>query len=570
MCYDESLLQGDFAIPSISGTLRAIPLGGLGEFGMNMMAFEYDGHMIVVDCGVIFPDAELPGVDVVIPDITYLRENQSRLLAILLTHGHEDHIGALPYVLDEIDAPVYGTPFTLALARARLEEHGLTEEVELREMQPHAPFELGPFRIEFIHLTHSIIDAGALAITTPLGTVIHTGDFKLDPTPTDQRVSDLHTLADYGRKGVLALFSDSTNVERPGMTPSERAVRERLSEVLSESKGRVLISCFSTSLHRMQIVANLAREHGRRLCFIGRSMFRNSEIAQQMGRLQIEEGLIVQPQDVRKLAARDVALVVAGSQGEPMSAMARIAVDRHRWVSIEPGDEVALSARIIPGNEKAIFRMMDHLYRRGARVHYDDGSHPPVHVSGHASAEELRLMLNLVKPRYFVPVHGEYRQLSRHLELAKELAAVSGQAFLLESGDVLEFTSDGARRAGSVPVGRVCIDVGSLDEVGDVILNERRRISADGIVIPILAIHKNTGELVQPAEIVSRGFVPLEEAEDLVERAQAVIREALEKSNVEEMSDWGMVKDKIRAALRRFFDQELGKRPMVLPVILEV
>lgn len=537
---------------------------------MNMMAFEYEDHMVVVDCGVIFPDAELLGVDVVIPNITYLRENQSRLRAILLTHGHEDHIGALPYVLDEVDAPVYGTPFTLALARARLEEHGMAEMADLREMRPNEPFEAGPFRVEFIHLTHSIIDSGALAITTPLGTIIHTGDFKLDPTPTDQRVSDLHTLADYGRKGVLALFSDSTNVERPGMTPSERAVRERLSEVMAEAKGRVLISCFATSLHRMQIVADLAREHGRRLCFIGRSMFKNSEIALEMGRLQIEPDLLVQPQDIRKLPPGEVALMVSGSQGEPLSALARIAVDRHRWVSIEPNDEVVLSARIIPGNEKGIFRMMDHLYRRGAHVHYDDGSRPPVHVSGHGSAEELRLMLNLVRPRYFIPIHGEYRQLCRHLELAKELAAVSGEAFLLESGDVLEFDERGARRNGRVTVGRVCIDVGTLDEVGDVILNERRRISADGIVIPILAINKYSGELANEPEIVSRGFVPLEEADELVERARQMIRETLEKSNLEEMTDWGVVKDKIRSTLRRFFDQELGKRPMVLPVIMEV
>jgi ribonuclease J len=542
----------------------------LGEFGMNIMALEYGDHLILIDCGVIFPDAELLGVDIVIPDITYLRDNRERLRAIVLTHGHEDHIGALPYVMDELDAPVYGTPFTLALARSKLVEHGLAEHVDLREMLASVPFDIGPFRVEFIHLTHSIIDSGALAITTPVGTIIHTGDFKFDPTPTDQRVSDLHTLADYGRKGVLALFSDSTNVERPGMTPSERAVRERLSEVLAEAKGRVLISCFATSLHRMQIFADLAGEYGRRLCFVGRSMHQNSEIAMQMGRLRIPEGLLIPPQDIRKLPPNEVALVVSGSQGEPMSALARIAVDRHRWVGIEPQDEVVVSARVIPGNEKAIFRMMDHLYRRGAHVHYEDGSHPPVHVSGHASQEELRLMLNLVRPKYFVPIHGEYRQLSRHLDLAKELAAVSEQVFLLESGDVLEFDEAGARKNGRVPVGRVCIDVGTLDEVGDLILNERRRISAEGIVIPILAINKHTGELEASPEIVSRGFVPLEEAQDLVEKAREMIRETVEKSNAEEMGDWGVVKDKIRSTLRRFFDQELGKRPMVLPVILEV
>ncbi len=564
------VLRGDFAIPSTTGKLRVIPLGGLGEFGMNMMAYEYGGHLIVVDCGVIFPDAELLGVDVVIPDITFLRESEGRLLAIFLTHGHEDHIGALPYVLDEIDAPVYGTPFTLALVRSKLTEHGLLETSDLRELRAGDPVQAGPFRIEFIHLTHSIIDSGALAITTPAGTVIHSGDFKFDPTPTDRRASDLHTLAKYGAQGVLALFSDSTNVERSGITPSERAVRERLSEVLAESKGRVLVSCFATSLHRMQIFADLAREHGRRLCCIGRSMYQNSEIARQMGRLQIEEGLLVAPQDVRKIPPQQAALLVSGSQGEPMSALARIAVDRHRWVSVQPDDDVVISARIIPGNEKAIFRMMDHLYRRGARVHYDDGSHPPVHVSGHGSQEELRLMLSLLRPKYFVPMHGEYRQLRRHLELANDLAAGTQQAFLLESGDVLEFDEAGARKNGRVPVGRVCIDVGTLDEVGDLILNERRKISVEGIVVPILAINKHTGELEASPEIVSRGFVPLEEAQDLVEKARAMIRETLETSNVEEKGDWGVVKDKIRSTLRRFFDQELGKRPMVLPVILEV
>ena len=550
--------------------LTAIPLGGLGEFGMNMMAYEFDDHVVIVDCGVMFPDAELLGVDIVSPDLSYVRENRDRVRAILLTHAHEDHIGGLPYLLEEVDAPVYGTPFTLALARSKLLEHDLAESADLREMRPREPFQVGPFRVEFIHLTHSTIESGALALTTPLGTVIHTGDFKFDPTPPDQQVSDLHTLADYGRRGVLALFSDSTNVERPGLTPSERAVSERLTHILSEAQGRVLISCFATSLHRLQIVADLAHRHGRRLCFVGRSMFQNSEIAIEMGRLQVPPGLLVPPQDLRKLPRNQVAIVLSGSQGEPMSAMARVAVAGHRWVTVEPGDEVVLSARVIPGNEKAIFRMLDHLYRRGAHVHYHDGSQPPVHVSGHGSAEELKLMLNLVRPKYFVPMHGEYRQLWRHLELAKGLAAVSQEIFLIESGDVLEFDEQGARRAGHVPVGRICIDGGTLDEVEEVILKERRHISADGIVIPILAINEHTGLLEIQPEIVSRGFVPLDEARELVESARQVILRTIEKSNLEEVSDWGVIKEKIRTALRRHFDQETGKRPMILPVVLEV
>lgn len=536
---------------------------------MNMMAFEFGDDLVVVDCGVAFPDAELLGVDIVIPDITYLRQNQERIRAILLTHGHEDHIGALPYVLHEVDAPVYGTPFTLALARAKLVGHGM-DDVELREMRPSAPFDVGAFHVEFIHLTHSIIQAGALALTTPLGTVIHSGDFKFDPTPTDQQVSDLHTLADYGRKGVLALFSDSTNVERPGMTASERAVRERFEEIMAEARGRVLISCFATSLHRMQLVIDLAQEYHRRLCFVGRSMFQNSEIAREMGLLRAPEGLICQPQDLRDLPRNRAAILLTGSQGEPMAALSRVAVESHRFVTVKRGDDVVISARIIPGNEKSIFRMMDHLYRRGARVHYQDGSQPPVHVSGHASAEELKLMLNLVRPKFFVPIHGEYRQLYRHAEMAKQLAAVSGEGFLLESGDVLEFDEQGARRNGKVKVGRICIDVGTLDEVGDVILKERRHISADGIVIPILAINEHTGKLEREPEIVSRGFVPLDEAQELVESARQVILLTIQKSNPEEVGDWGVIKEKIRTALRKHFDQETGKRPMILPVVLEV
>ncbi len=537
---------------------------------MNMMVFEYGDHAIVVDCGVMFPDAELPGVDIIIPDITYLRQIQPRIRAIILTHGHEDHIGALPYVLDEIDAPVYGTPFTLALARAKLVEHALEDSVEMREIKPATPFDIGPFHVEFIHLTHSIIEAGALALTTPAGTIIHTGDFKFDPTPMDQRQSDLHTLADYGRKGVLALFSDSTNVERPGITPSERAVRERLSEIMSAAKGRAVISCFSTSVHRLQIVADLAHERGRRLCFLGRSMHQISEIAQQMGKLQIPPGLLVEPQELRNLPPSQVVLLLTGSQGEPMAALPRAAVDRHRWVTIEPGDEVVISARVIPGNEKPIFRMIDHLYRRGAHIHYDDGSQPPVHVSGHGSAEESSLMLNLVRPRFFVPIHGEYRQLFQHAAAARRVGIPSENVFLLESGDVLEFNGDGARKVNRVPVGRVCIDVGTLDEVGDIILKERRHISEDGIVIPILAINEHTGQLEVPPEIVSRGFVPMDEAMDLVEGARQVIFKTIEVSNSEEIADWGVIKEKIRTALRRHFDQETGKRPMVLPVVLEI
>ncbi len=535
-----------------------------------MMVFEVADALLVVDAGIMFPGIEHLGVDIVIPDITYLRENQSRIQGIVLTHGHEDHIGALPYILEEVNVPVYGTAFTLALARPKLEEHGLLKEVELNEIRPRTPFELGPFRVELIHLTHSTIEAGALAIETPLGVILHTGDFKFDSTPLDGRLSDLHTLAEYGQRGILALFSDSTNVDRPGMTPSERTVRERFVETFSQASGRVIVCCFSTSVHRMQLVADLAAEYGRRLAVVGRSMTQVIEIARRMGRLRVPPGLMIPPREVRQVPPDETAILMTGSQGEPMAALPRAAVAKHRHVTIEPGDDVLLSTRLIPGNEVTIFRMIDHLYRRGARVQYQDGTQPPLHVSGHASREELRLMISLLRPQYFVPIHGEYRQLCRHARLAQEMGTAEENIFVIESGEVLEFDPDGARRADRVPVGRVCIDVGTLDEVEDVILKERRHISEDGIVVPVLAINKHTGALENQPEIISRGFISMQEAQDLVVSARQVIHRTLEKSSPEERGDWGVVKEKIRAALRRHMDQETGKSPLVLPVILEV
>ncbi len=537
---------------------------------MNMTAFEAADAILVVDAGVMFPGTEHLGVDILIPDITYLRENRSRIKGIVLTHGHEDHIGALPYVLEEIDVPVYGSAFTLALVRSKLEEHGLLEDADLREMRPRQPFTLGPFRVEFIHLTHSTIEAGALAIETPAGIILHTGDFKLDSTPLNGQRSDLHALAEYGRRGVLALFSDSTNVARSGFTPSENAVRERLSETFSLATQRVLICCFSTSVHRMQLVADLAAQSGRRLAVVGRSMAKVVEIARQMGRLRIPPDLMIAPHEARQLPREKVAVLITGSQGEPMAALPRAAVAKHRHIKIEPDDDVVISARVIPGNEVSIFRMIDHLYRRRARVQYADGTQPPVHVSGHASREELSLMLDLVRPRYFIPIHGEYRQLSRHAQLAQEMGTPSENIFIIESGEVLEFDKDGARRAGEVPVGSICIDGGTLDEVEDVILKERRHISADGIVVPVLAINKHTGKIEARPEIISRGFISMSEVPELLNSARQVVHRTLENSSPEEMGDWGVVKDKIRAALRRHMDQETGKNPLILPVILEV
>src|SRR5581483_2641318 len=393
--------------------LQVIPLGGLGEFGMNMTAIRHGDDILVVDCGMMFPDAELLGVDLVMPDLTFLKENQEQILAVVLTHGHEDHIGAVPYFLSEIDVPVYGTDFTLALVDRRLEEYELEEEPRFIKVKPKQIVDIGPFKIEFINVTHSIVSAVALAITTPVGVIIHTGDFKVDPTPTDNELFDLHTLADYGKRGVLLLMSDSTNADRPGYTESERAVRPRMEEIFNRAERRVVVSCFSSSIHRIQLVLDLAQEYSRRVAVIGRSMVSVTEIAHSLGLLDIPDGILLRPQDTMDVDPGKVAILISGTQGEPMSALARVAVDNHKHISVNAGDTVVLSARIIPGNEKGIFRMIDHMSRRGADVLYGT-MNPPLHVSGHGSAEEMKLVLNLVRPKYFMPIHGEFRQLSKH------------------------------------------------------------------------------------------------------------------------------------------------------------
>ena len=551
--------------------LQVIPLGGLGEFGMNMTAIRYADNIIVVDCGMMFPEAELLGVDLVMPDLTFLKENQAQIRAVILTHGHEDHIGAVPYFLSEIDVPVYGTDFTLALVDRRLEEYDIEEEPRFIHVKPKQIVEIGPFKIEFIHVTHSIVSAVALAITTPLGVIIHTGDFKVDPTPTDNELFDLHTVADYGKRGVLLLLSDSTNSDRAGYTESERAVRPRMEEIFNRAERRVVVSCFSSSIHRIQLVLDLAQEFGRRVAVVGRSMVSVTEIAHSLGLLDIPDGILLRPQDAMNLAPDKVAFLVSGTQGEPMSALSRVAVDNHKHVSVEKGDTVVLSARIIPGNEKAIFRMIDHMARRGADVLYG-AMNPPLHVSGHASVEEMKLVLNLVRPRFFMPSHGEYRQLTKHARLADHLRfAGLEETFVMETGDVLEIDHHGARKAGRVPVGRVCIDSGSVDDVvQEVVIRDRRHLSEDGIVLPIIAINRHTGRIESLPEIVSRGFALADAGSAFMESARQVVAKTLEGSNQEEKTDWGVMKEKIRADLKRFIVKETSRRPLIMPVILEV
>jgi ribonuclease J len=551
--------------------LQLIPLGGLGEFGMNSMAIRYADDIIVVDAGMMFPDAELLGVDIVTPDFAYLEEHREMVRALILTHGHEDHIGAVPFLLSEINVPVYSAAFTLAMVERRLEEHGLADQAKLHTVKPGSRIEIGAFTIEFIHVTHSIVSSMALAITTPLGVIVHTGDFKVDPTPTDNELFDLHTFAEYGKRGVLLLMSDSTNVDRPGYTESERAVRPRLDELFYRAERRLVISCFSSSIHRLQQILDVAADYGRKVAFLGRSMNNVTEIAHSLGLLTLPDGILLRPQDIMQADPSKVVVVASGTQGEPMSALSRIAVDNHKNISVDRGDTVVLSARIIPGNEKGIYRMINHFAKRGADVVYGS-MNPPVHVSGHASVEELRLVLNLLRPRYFLPIHGEYRQMAKHAQLASHLRGAGlEETFVLETGETLEIDRAGARRGEKVQVGRICIDSGTIDEVvEDIVIRDRRHLSEDGFVLPIIAISKNSGRNETLPEIVSRGFMSFEDGSDLLQKARQVVARTLESSSEEELTDWGVMQEKIRADLKRFLNKETSRRPLIMPVILEV
>jgi ribonuclease J len=546
--------------------LKIIPLGGLGEFGMNCLALRWEDDIIVIDAGLMFPESELLGVDVVVPDITYLVENKAHVRAIILTHGHMDHIGGLPWILSEIKVPVYATEFTLAYVEGILEEHGLLDETELEEITPKQKFTIGPFTIEPIHVTHSIVDAVSLAIETPVGVIIHTGDFKIDLAPLDGKSFDLHTFAEYGKRGVLALLQDSTNVDRSGYTPSESAVIPRLDEIVSRTKKKLFFSCFSSSVFRIRIALDLARAHGRKVALIGRSMQDSTEIAQDLGYIDVPQGLIINPGQMRDYPPEKLMILISGTQGEPMSALSRAAVDNHKHVHIDAGDTVLLSSRIIPGNEKAIFRVIDHLYRREANVIYDNGSNGLIHVSGHGSQEELRLLINLVRPKFFIPVHGNYGNLRKHAQLAMETGAVE-HTIIIEDGDVLELDKNDARKRDKVTTGRILIDSGSNnDVVEELVLRDRRILSEDGVVLVVLAINKRTGQVEQQPEVVMRGFG----GADITEEARALVLNTLDGLSAEQKSDYGMVKEKVRADLKRLIQKTTGRRPMIMPVILEI
>ena len=549
-----------------AGKLQVIPLGGLGEFGMNCLALRWADDIIVIDAGLMFPETELLGVDIVVPDITYLTENRQHVRAIILTHGHEDHIGGLPWILSELKVPVYGTEFTLAYVEGKLEEHKLLDSSELIEITPRQKFHLGAFTVEPIRVTHSLVDCVALAIETPVGVIVHTGDFKIDLSPPDGKPFDLHAFAEYGKRGVLALLQDSTNVDRAGYTPSEWAVKPRLDEVFSRTRQKLFFSCFSSSIYRIRIALELAQTHRRKVAIVGRSMVESSEIAQDLGYLTVPGGLLIHPGQIRDYQASEVMVLISGTQGEPMSALSRAAVDNHKHARVERGDTVVLSSRVIPGNEKSIYRVIDHLCRREANVIYDDGENGLIHVSGHGSQEEMRLLINLVRPKFFVPVHGDYRYLVRHAQIAMETGAVE-HAIVIEDGDVLELDKDDARKRDKVTTGRILIDSGSsIDVVEDLVIRDRRILSEDGIVLAVVAINKRTGKVERAPELIMRGFG----GADISEDASAVVIKTLEGLTSEEKSDYGMVKEKVRVELKRLIQKTTGRRPLIMPVILEI
>jgi ribonuclease J len=549
------------------GGIECIPLGGLGEFGMNMMLVVSHDTAVLIDAGVMFPEPELFGVDLVIPDLTALEPYRGKIQALVLTHAHEDHIGAVVHILDYVSGPIYATRFTLALLEPKLEEHGTDLGDRLVAVKPRETVNVGPLRIEFLRVTHSIPDCVAVAIHSPAGTIIHTGDFKIDQTPLDGELFDLHRFAELGSAGVLALFSDSTNADRRGFSGSEREVIEGFEEIFSSTAGKIVVAAFSSSIYRMQLLADLALQFDRKVAFVGRGMQQNSQIAERLGYLKLQPGQQIRDADIRDYAPQDVLCLCTGSQGEPLAALPRIAINDHRYVTLERDDVVVFSARAIPGNEKAIGRVMNHVARRGADIVADGMKH--VHVSGHGSEEELKLVLSLVKPRFFVPIHGEYRQLARHARMAR-LVCPKTTVLMASDGDVLRFDDEGGRIAGSVPAGRVLIDGTRMGEIGDEILRDRRHLAGDGLVVPVVAMNGQTGALERTPEIITRGLANDTRHDAMLREAPALLTAAIESAPLEERTDPGLLKERVRVEIQRLFRKRAGRRPLVLPVVMEV
>ncbi|HEX3044659.1 MAG TPA: ribonuclease J [Bacillota bacterium] len=543
-----------------------IPLGGLGEIGKNMMVVEYNKEIIIIDAGLMFPDEDMLGIDLVIPDVSFLVENRERVKGIFLTHGHEDHIGALPYILKQLNVPIYGTKLTLGLAKGKLDEHGMLKEVSMNCIKAGDQVKTDQFLIEFIHVNHSIADVVAMAIHTPVGIILHTADFKFDHTPVDGRVTDFRKLAELGDKGILVLLSDSTNVERTGYTPSERELTNTFEELFLRAGGRILVATFASNIHRIQQIINTSLNHNRKVTFAGRSMVNVATIARDLGYLQIPDHLLVDLDEIDQFAPDQITIITTGSQGEPMSALSRMSTSDHKKITIIPGDTVIISASAIPGNEKMVARTINHLFKQGAAVIYESAS--GIHVSGHASQEELKLMLNLTKPKFFMPVHGEYRHLVQHARLAIEVGVNAENVIIAENGDIVEVSKDTIRVAGKAPSGKVFVDGLGVGDVGNIVLRDRKQLSQDGILIVVVTIDKDTSKVVAGPDIVSRGFVYVRESEDLIEEAKEKVKLALEKCS--ENSDWATMKNQIKEILSKHLYGRMKRRPMILPIIMEV
>ncbi|MDP2277068.1 MAG: ribonuclease J [Nitrospirota bacterium] len=548
-------------------TLSIIPLGGVEEIGLNMTVMEYGNDLIIVDAGLMFPEEDMLGVDFVIPDFSYLIENKDKIKGVVLTHGHEDHTGALPFLLKEIDVPIYGTPLTLGLVKEKLKEHSL-ENATLIPVKPRDVVNLGVFSIEFVRVTHSIVDGVGLGIDTPLGKVVHTGDFKLDPTPVDGQLMDFHKFSEYGEKGTLVLLSDSTNAEKGGFTFSEKEVSRVFEDIFSKAHGRIIIATFASNIHRIQQAIDVAVKFGRKVILCGRSIVSNAQIALDLGYLRIPRETWLRLEDLKKLEDREVVIITTGSQGEPMSVLSRIATDEHKNIKAKHGDTVILSAKMIPGNERSIGRIINHLFKRGANVIYEKVSE--IHVSGHASKEELKLMLNMVKPKYFIPVHGEYRHLVYHSNLAEKVGIPKENIFILENGERLEIADDGARKNGKVSSGRIFIDGKGVGDVEDMVLRDRQRLANDGIVLVIIAVEKLTGRVVSGPDIISRGFVFEDTVPDLINNIGSLVSETLKVLDKEIMLDPSLVKAKVRSVLKKYLRNTMEKSPMIVPIIFEI
>jgi ribonuclease J len=550
------------------GKLSFIPLGGMGEIGKNMALLEYDGQAVMIDAGLMFPDDRHPGIDYIIPDFNFLAEKPGYLKAVLLTHGHEDHIGAVPYLLQKLNVPIYGTKLTLGFVKAKLEEFTFENKPEFIEVDPKQPIDVGPFHIEFIRVTHSIVDGCGLAITTPRGVVIHTGDFKIDPTPIDGVPIDLNKFAEYGSKGVLLLFSDSTNVEREGYTLSEKVVGDEFDRIFPKAKRRIIVACFASNIHRVQQVIEAARKVNRKVCIMGRSMVRNTQVARDLGFMHVPNNVLISPDNLKGMDPKEVVIVTTGSQGEPMSSVTRMATGDHKQISLQPDDLVLLSARTIPGNERAISNIINLLYRQGAEVLYEAVSE--IHVSGHACQEEQKIMLALVKPKYFVPVHGEYRHLVLHARMAEKMGMHADNTFVLENGEkLLVDENDEAHIEKESSGGTILVDGKHMADVGEVVLRDRLHLAQDGVVVAMITVDSTKGSIVGGPDLVTRGFSE-SLSEELMQEAREAIKKILDEHTGEHITDWSSIKETMRKTLQKFFSHKSDRRPMIMPVIMEI